>query len=245
MRLFVLLIALVAPSAARCDDLALKIPPVKTSFQAGGQTIPVTAWGTLSGAPPDGLRLTFTADLAGLEDNITPLLRAELNRSDRCGERLSIDQAVLRASEPAAILTVNLRYERWACAKVFGKEAVKRLVGGNGVVTVLVTPAVGPDGIGMTSEVQKIDADGSLGDVLRSGHMGVTVKEKIANSIQNALRKSLDLKAALPQRVADAATFESARFTRSPEGRLWISARATLRLSPDEFQALAHQMQPR
>jgi hypothetical protein len=94
----------------------------------------------------------------------------------------------------------------------------------------------------MAAEVQKIDADGSLGEVLRSGSLGASVKEKVANSIQSAIRKSLDLKAALSPRIPAAAAFESARFSCGPEGRLWISVGAGLRLSPDEFQALSRQM---
>jgi hypothetical protein len=74
--------------------------------------------------------------------------------------------------------------------------------------------------------------------------MGASVKEKIANSIQSAIRKSLALKAALPPRIGAAAAFESARFSSGPEGHLWISAGAGLRLSPDELQALARQMKP-
>jgi len=244
MRLFVLVSSAAALCwAAHAEDLTLKIPPLKSTWQAGGQTIPVTAWGMLSGASADAFRLAFTADLGGLQDHITAVLRAELNRSDRCGERLSVDRAVLGSAEPGALLTVNLHYERWACAKVFGKEAVRRLVGGNGVVTVRVTPKTGPEGIAMASEVQKIEADGSLGEALRSGSMGAAVKQKIASSIQNAIRKSLDLKAALPERIGAAATLENARFTSGPQGRLWISVGAAVRLSPEEFQALAHQMQ--
>jgi hypothetical protein len=243
MRLTVILSSgLILAGLVHSQDLTLKIPPVTVSFEAGGQAIPVTAWGTVSSLSPGAFRLALTADLAGLQDNITPLLHTELDRSDRCGERLSVDHAVLAPSDPAAVLTVNLRYERWGCAKVFGKEAVKRLVAGNGVVVVKLTPSAGPEGIGMAAEVQKIDADGSLGEVLRSGSMGASVKEKIANSIQSAIRKCMDLKSTMPARIAAATAFESARFASGPEGRLWISAGAGLRLSPDEFQALAHEM---
>ena len=219
----------------------LKIPPLETTFEAGGQRIPVTAWGSLSNPSPEVFRLNLTADLAGLQDNITPLLRSELNRSDRCGERISVDRGVLSPSEPGALLTVNLRYERWGCAKVFGKEAVKRLVGGDAVVTVMLTPSAAPEGIATAAEVRKIDADGSLGELLRSGSAGASVKEKIANSIQNAIRKSLDMKSALPPSVAAVAAFEKVRFTTGPEGHLWISADAALRLSAAEFQALVRR----
>jgi hypothetical protein len=236
--------ALILARSGHSEDLRLRIPPLKTSFEMGSQTIPVTAWGTVSNASPSVFRLDLTADLAGLQDDITPLLRTELNRSDRCGERLSIDHAVLGPSDPAAAaLTVHLHYERWGCAKVFGKEAVKRLVGGDAVVAVALAPSARPEGIAIAADVKKIEADGSLGEVLRSGALGTSVKEKIANSIQNAVRKSLDLKAALPPRIGAAAAFDSARFSSSPEGRLWISGRATLRLSSEEVQALSRQMQ--
>ena len=77
-------------------------------------------------------------------------------------------------------------------------------MGGNAAVTVKLTPSAGPDGISMASEVQKIDADGSLGELLRSGSLGATVKEKIASSVESSIRKGLDLKSALPTAVAAA-----------------------------------------
>ncbi len=116
-----------------------------------------------------------------------------------------------------------MHYEHWACAKVFGKEVVKRVVGGNGVITVKLTPSVAADGIGMASEVQKIDADGSLGELLRSGSLGGTVKEKIASSVQSAIRKGLDLKSTLPAGIQGAATFHSAQFSISADVSLLIS----------------------
>ena len=67
-------------------------------------------------------------------------------------------------------------------AKVLGKEVVKRLAGGNGVLEVLLTLFVATDGISLTSEVRKIDADRSLGELLRAGSLGASVKEKLAAS---------------------------------------------------------------
>jgi hypothetical protein len=74
--------ALILARSGHSEDLTLRIPPLKTSFEMGSQTIPVTAWGTVSNASPSVFRLDLTADLAGLQDDITPLLRTELNRSD-------------------------------------------------------------------------------------------------------------------------------------------------------------------
>jgi hypothetical protein len=224
MRLFLLpCVVLIFALPGRTEDLTLRIPPVKTSLDVKGQAIQITAWGTVSPSAADRFKLALTADLGELQGNITAVLAAELNRSDRCGERLEVQHASLAPAAPSALLTANVHYEHWACAKVFGKEVVKRVVGGNGVITVKLTPSVAADGIGMASEVQKIDADGSLGELLRSGSLGNTVKEKIANSVQSAIRKGLDLKSTLPAGMQGAATFQSAQFSSSADGRLLIS----------------------
>jgi hypothetical protein len=90
----------------------------------------------------------------------------------------------------------------------------------------------------MASEVQKIDADGSLGEVLRSGSLGASVKEKIASGIESSIRKGLDLQSALPPAAASAATLTSARFTSSPEGRLWFSVDGEVHITAAQFQSL-------
>ena len=219
-------VAPIFAAQAWAEDLEFKIPPVTASLDVKGQAVKITAWGTVSSGAQGPFRLALTADLSELQDNIGALLASQLNRSDRCGERLSVESATLSPASPAAILTGHLRYERWACAKAFGREMVKRLVGGNAVITVKLTPSAGSEGIGMASEVQKIDADGSLGELLRSGSLGTTVKEKIASSIESSIRKGLDLKSALPPEAAAAATLGSARFASGREGRLWFSVDA-------------------
>ena len=188
-----------------------------------GQPVQITAWGAVSRGPQGLFKLALTADLSDLQANIGALLASQLNRSDRCGERLSVESATLVPASPAAILTAHVHFERWGCVKALGKQVVKRLVGGNATVVVKLTPSAGPDGISMASEVQKIDADGSLGEVLQSGSFGTSVKEKIAASIESSLRKGLDLKSTLPPAVASAATPRTARFASGPEGRLGFS----------------------
>lgn len=237
MRLFLLpCVALIFAAQGRTEDLTFQIPPVKTSIDVKGQAIQITAWGTVSSAGADRFKLALTADLGDLQENITALIAAQLNRSDRCGERLKVQRASLAPASPSALLTVNVHYEHWACAKVFGKEVVKRLVGGSGVVTVKLTPSVSADGIAMASEVQKIDADGSLGELLRSGSLGNAVKDKIASSVQSAIRKGLDLKSTLPATMQDAAVRQSAQFSSSAEGRLWISVAGEVHISAAQFQ---------
>jgi hypothetical protein len=239
MRFHILVcVALIFAAQAGAEDLELKIPPVKTSFDVRGQAVNITAWGAISREPQGLFKLALTADLSGLQDNIGALLASQLNRSDRCGERLSVDGATLAPASPAAVLTAQVHYERWACIKALGKNVPKRLVGGNAVVTVKLTPSAGADGIAMASEVQKIDADGSLGEVLRSGSLGATVKEKIASGIESSIRKGLDLKSTLPPAAAAAATLRSAQFLSSAEGRLWFSVDGEVHISAAQFQSL-------
>jgi len=103
---------------------------------------------------------------------------------------------------------------------------------------VRLTPAVAADGISMGAEVQKIDADGSLGEVLQSGSLGTAVKEKIAASVESSIRKGLDLKSTLPPAAAAAATIRSVQFLSGAEGRLWLSAEGEVRISAAQFQSL-------
>jgi len=238
MRIHLLLfIAQIFALQAGAEDVVLKIPPVKTSLDFKGQTVGITTWGSVSNGPQGPLKLTLTVDLSDLQNNIGPLLASQLNRSDRCGERLSVESATLSPASPAAVLTAHVHYERWACAKAFGRDIAKRLVGGNAVVTVKLTPSGGADGGSMGSEVQKIDADGSLGEALRSGSFGAAVKEKIAGGVESSLRKGLDLKAALPPQAAGAATLQGAQFTAGPDGRLWFSVDGAIHITASQLQS--------
>jgi hypothetical protein len=239
MRFHILLCAVLscAPQA-RTEDLELKIPPIQTSLDVKGQVVRITAWGAVSSGPQGSFKLAMTADLSNLQDSVGALLASELNRSDRCGERLSVESATLVPAAPAAILTAHVHFERWGCVKALGRDIVRRLVGGNATVVVKLTPSAGPDGISMTSEVQKIDADGSLGEVLQSGSFGTAVKEKIASSIESSVRKGLDLKSALPPAVASVAVLRGAQFASGTEGRLRLSLDGEVHISVAQFQSL-------
>jgi hypothetical protein len=247
-RLMVFLLTLLVPMltglavAQGFESGALKIPQQTVSFDVNGQPVAITAWGEVTRDPSGAIRLGLTADLNDLAKNITPLLGTELNRSDRCGERISVESAQLAPASPAANLTVNLHYERWACAKVLGKQVVKRLVGGNGVVIARLTPSAGENGIAVNAAVEKIDADGSLGDLLHSGSLGTSIQEKIAHSIESAIRKAANFNSLLPPAVAGLVRIRGIQFTEGQEGRLWLDLRAEANITADQFQALASQL---
>jgi hypothetical protein len=209
----------------------LKLPPLKSSITLEGQPVAVTVWGAVSPA-----HLSATVDLADFQDHLTPILAAQLNRSDKCGERLSVEKAVLA---PSGLLTANVHYEHFGCAKAFGKEITKRLVGGEAVVEVSLTPSVAENHIAMGAEVRKIDADGSLGEALHSGSFGDSIRQKIATNIESSIRKSADLKSALPAGVDSLLTLRSVRFADGGSGHLWLTIDGELHLSPEQFQSLS------
>jgi hypothetical protein len=163
-------------------------------------------------------------------------LAAQLNRQDKCGERLAVERVVLA---PTGLLTANVHYERFGCAKALGKEISRRLVGGNAVVEVNLTPSVVDNHIALSAEVRKIDADGSLGEALRSGSFGDSLRQKIADSIESSIQKSADLKSALPAGLDSVAILRTVQFADGGSGRLWLTIDGELHLSPEQFQGLA------
>lgn len=73
--------------------------------------------------------LGLKADLGDVQANLTALLGSQLNRSDRCGERLSVERVSLLPAPPSGPLKASFHSEVWACAKVpwqGGREAAGR-----------------------------------------------------------------------------------------------------------------------
>jgi hypothetical protein len=221
---------LIVTVACLAQSDAIKLPPLKTSVTLEGQPVGITVWSAVSSA-----HLSATVDLGEFQEHLTPVLAAQLNRSDKCGERLTVEKAVLA---PSGLLIANVHYEHFACAKAFGKEINKRLVGGDAVVEVNLTPAVADNHIAMDAEVRKIDADGSLGEALHSGSFGDSIRQKIAANIESSVRKSADLKSVLPAGMDSVLTLRTVRFADGGSGRLWLTVEGDLHLSAEQFQML-------
>ena len=238
----------VAPGPSAAQDLML--PPVKTVLQIQNEPIPVTVTGFVSkvpgGADQASFKLSLNVDLAGLQDHITGLLRTQMNQSNRCGERLSIEQAALAPSAPGALLTAHVHVEKWACAKAFGKELAKKLIGGNATIQVRLTPAVEERrSIKLESSVVSIDADGTVGEALRSGGPGDSLREKIRSSLQSSLQKAVNLEGALPPALEPVAAIRSVQFRDAGGGQLAADFLGELKLSAEQMHALVDQMKAR
>jgi hypothetical protein len=220
----------------------LKIPPVKASIDLDHQPVEITVWGNISAATSGIFGLDLTVDLGGLQTNLTAVLAAQLNQSDRCGERLTVEKAMLAPDSPAGLLIANVNFERYACVKALGQQIVKRLVGGHAVIEVNLIPSVEDNAIMLSAKVRKLDADGSLGQVLRSGDFGDSIREKIEDSVESAIQKSADLKLTLPGEIGNAATIQTVQFADGGSGRLWLTVGGELRLSAEQLRQVAKEL---
>jgi hypothetical protein len=215
------------------------------SVDLAGQpvAIPVSAQVSQSS---DRIGIALHADLAEFQSHLTPLLQSELNQSNRCGERIAVENAVLTPSAPTGQLSVRLHFEKWTCIKAFGKENAKRLIGGNGTVQVTLTPVAEQGGsLRLNAEVGNIDADGSLGEALRSGSLGETLRSKIRESLVNALRKSADFSAMLPAEARQFVTIDTVAFGDEGNGHLSLNTVATLKIPAEQATALVETLRSR
>jgi hypothetical protein len=243
-----------APSFAaqsRVQSVTFKIPPTNIPLKVKDDEIAIIASANIvlrqQSHGLNILTLDLTADLSGLQQHFTDLLSSQLDKDDRCGDRIAIQNATLTPAAPAALAVVQLHYERWGCAKVFGKQQSKRLVGGNAVIPMTLTPAVEEDRtqLRLVPTVGQIQADGSLGELLRSGTLGEMLQEKIHKAILNAMQKGTDLSATLPPAVQGYATIENAQFKDAGSGRLLVLLSGKIQITNDQIQALAKQVKER
>lgn len=232
------------------QDVTLRIPPVKTTFNVDNQPGTIIASGTitLTARYQDqvAFRLGLVADLSDLQQNITGVLRAQLDKSERCRERIEIQRATLTPADPASLVTTQLHYERWACTKMFGKQTAHRLVGGDAVAQLKLTPVV-EDGrtVRLQPELGTIQADGSLGELLRTGPVEQMLREKISHAMLSATEKGTNFSATLPPAAQGFATGRSARFTDAGRGRLAVVLEGEIQITSEQAQLLKTQLQER
>jgi len=244
----------VLPAAAFGADSVFEIPTVPVSLNIAGQPVAVTISGDISmsraspGRGEQPFTLNLRADLSDLQSHITTVLQAELNQSNRCGERISVEKAALMPAAPAGNLAVQLHFEKWACFKAFGRENAKRLVGGDGTVNVILTPRVAGEGAGGTqnqtvrldAEIGDIDADGSLGELLHSEY-GAVLREKIREALLKAIQKFASLEAVLPERARPFVTIQSVVFGERGSGILLLNLAGRLQIPAEQASTLLEQ----
>jgi hypothetical protein len=231
----------------RGPAVTFNLPPVKSLVNFGDETVAITTSGVISKGAAEGGQSTFqvelTADLSDLQQNITEALRRQLNKADRCGEQLAIQSATLTPEPPASLVFLRLHFERWAC---FGRDTTNELAEGNATIEMKLTPAVGEDGIfRMVPEMKRIDAEGLVGEMLRSGSLGEDLRDKITELVLSAVRQGGDFKATLPPAAQGYAALRHAQFQGTGSGKLTEVMDGDIRVPDEKVTALTTELKGR
>jgi hypothetical protein len=127
----VILLTLAPLLRSKEQTTTFKIPPVKIPVTVKDQQVVLLASALITlktkAQGMNTLDLRLTGDMSDLQQHMTELLSASLDKDDHCGDRIAIQHATLTPAEPGSLAVVQLHYERWGCAKVFGKQQAKRL----------------------------------------------------------------------------------------------------------------------
>ncbi|HEX4424373.1 MAG TPA: hypothetical protein VH079_03170 [Terriglobales bacterium] len=236
--------SIVLPSAG--EGLAWNLPPVTNTIEVAGQSIAISASGTVaqtSAEDDHNFSLKLTADLSDLQREIADILRTQLSRSPRCGERFEIQNATLTPLGKSGIVTVHLHYERWFCAPGQGSEIPSELVSGDGSVEIKLTASVEQNiSWHLVSEIGRVDGDGFLHEMLSSGILGNILRDQISASVLSILQKGTNLKTALPPSGQGLATTTKAQFEDDGAGRLSLVLEDRLLFSSEQAKQFTTQL---
>jgi hypothetical protein len=241
------------------QDLAFTLPPVRSTVNLGGRTLPVAVSGVLTQIAAQGgqrkFKLELSADLSELQQNIFEILSAQLNTSESCGQRIGIRQAMLTPATPASLLVVRLHFERWICTRSFGQQTSNELAEGDGSVEIKLTAALEPSGTStpatpaptpntfqITAAFSRVNATGMLEEELRSGSLGDELRHQAVQSVLSAARAGSDFKSALPPAVQNSATIQSVRFQDIGVGGLRLVLDGQIEISNEQADQLANQL---
>jgi hypothetical protein len=230
--------------AAGDQGVILTLHPVKSSINFSGRDVEIITSGAISKAVlqtvPDTFHLEMIADMSDLQRNLSQVLRAQLDRSDSCGEQLAIRTAVLSSSGSASLAQVQLHYERWSC---FGKGISNEMVEGEGTVFVKLTPSIADDGtLHLVPIITRVDAPGAVGEQLKSGSLGETVRDKVSDSLLAIILRATDYKTVLPAPAQGKVTLRNARFEGTGTGKVSMILDGEILISHDSLTALANQL---
>ena len=224
---------------AQGSDLTFTLP--------GQTTAEVPVSGELSQRAAQGAHRTFrlrmVVDLSDLEERATEILRAQLDAARSCGERLAVREATMTSATPAALVALQLHYERWSCFKLAGQTGSQELAEQEGSVEVKVTPLVGKaNTLKLEAELSRIVAGGAMGDSLRSGDLGQELRDKLTHSILSAVPLGENFQKYLPPAAREFAIVQNAKFQDTGVGKLSVILDGQLDLSDEQVNLMASQL---
>jgi hypothetical protein len=123
---------------------------------------------------------------------------------------------------------------------------MNEMVEGNGTIEVKLTPLVGEDAsLRLASQVGHVDAEGMLGEMLRSGSLGDVLRDKITETVLATVRQGGDFKAMLPPAAQGYATLRRAQFEGTGSGKLTAVLDGEIRVPNEKATALTAELKGR
>jgi hypothetical protein len=244
------------------EGIVFSLPSVSNSINVDGQPIAILASGAVSrttaatSAPDPNsnatniFHLTLVDDLSNLQQNVAGLLRSSVNRGPRCGERIQILDATITPLAPASLVVTTLHFERWVCA---GQSSPMEVADGDATMEIKLTPSIttpadptGPStGLTLASEITRVEAQGLLHSLLRSGDLGISLRDKITASILTALQKGSDLKTTLPPSAQQSATLQQVQFQDDGADQLSLSFNGQLKFTDEQTKQFTAEIKQR
>jgi hypothetical protein len=228
-------------------DLSLNLSPVNTGINVAGQPIAVTVDGTISKIAAEGhnlFKLELAADVSDLQQKISGILASRLNKSDRCGEQVVIQGVSLTAQAPASLVVTELHLARWTCFGSLGQASPNELAEGNGTIELKLTPMVEENRtLQLAPEVNRIDADSFVGEQLRSGSLGVALRDEITRLLLSTMQTGTYFKAILPAVAQQYAVIDKIAFREA--GGLHVGLSGSMQLSDEQVKIMVNQLKDR
>jgi exonuclease VII small subunit len=233
----------IAPAGER---LSFNLPAMPNSLTIAGQSMSLPASGVVERTSAENghniFRVTLNADLYDLQQNLTGVLRSALNRSPDCGERIEIKQARLAPAAPSTVVTAQLHFERWICP--IGRSGNStEAAAGEGTIEVKLTPTIKQNaGLGLDSEIIRVEAEGFLRNMLRSGDLGESLRQQMSTAILEALRQATNLKSALPSMPQESVSLQRAQFQNAGSDKLGFNLEGELQLSEEQTKLFSEKL---
>ena len=228
------------------DGLAFTLPTVTNLISVEGRSVSIPVSGAASrSSVENGLNVftvQLTSDLSEFQLSMTGVLRPQLTRAPRCGERIQVQEATLTPQAPACLAAVSIHYERWACPFGSGPATPTEVADADATLEVRLTPSVQNNSWTLTPEIIRVDAEGILRTSLRTGDLGIELRDQIASSLLDALQKTSAVKATLPAAGQQSAAIKKVQFQDSGADQLSLVVEGQMQLSEDQTKLFAAQL---
>ena len=228
-------------------DLTLHLSPVQSVIDIEKRPIAITLGGTISKVAAEDhnrFNMELAADVSDLQQKIGQILESKFNQSDPCGEQVAIQEASLTAQAPASLVVTQLHLARWTCFGSLGQASPNELAEGNGTIELKFTPLVAANRtLQLVPGVNRVNAEGFVGEQLRSGSLGVALREEITRMLLSAMQTEVYFKAILPAVAQEHAVLEKAEFREA--GGVRVVLDGTIQISDEQVKLMVNQLKDR